>query len=816
MSAIRTNTEVEAISITTLYLFDVDDEVDESILRTWVAEHGVVGAGAVVVPHPRSHDSTARLAPLAERISAARRRAALAGARRLVGGRSRAPSGRPRLRDLVRGDPRNPSSSEAANPRRDARPGHGSSSPDRPSLLRLSALGPVRPTTATPPALAAFVARQALLALERAEYRIRGRGTRFRASCARISGGSAAFSRRGERSPTSSVRPRDEVWAEVERVPRRDGDGLQPVVPRPDGPSRQAGQATGIRRRDRLRRRLSSSDVRGTLATLPGGDPAVAQVELSTRSSSPSRCTRTACRRRTRSPASTWRSGPSARSSGGPGESSSVADIDGRPGLSVGAPRVPGVPRREALHARVVHRGDAVAHGQARPARCSGCCVTSPTRVGKVGTDDVAMMPVSIVYDQLRRGRRVRRPRRPARQKKAESIGWVVKFTQVAAQARHSAGSTCGSASRSRCATRWRTTWPTTERRRCPTTTSACRSSRFEVCTRINAVTPITASALDVHGAAARPAAGRCPPESCTRRRPAARAGPRPRPPAGGVGRIAVETRTACAIVESLRENGTIEVYDAGDEPVYLVESGTTSPPPSTATRSSTTSSAVRSAELAPGPRGRARRPARLDRVDAFWAEAVPHSAICSKFDFFFERPRAFRESLAARVPRAAAGLGGAARSTASIRRPARQDAAAQRVRRAASVRRGVPRRRPRPACDEPPSSRVRPARPSPSGASRSAAVGAARTGSAALRRCRGTCSSRQSSSPSTAGSRAPARRTEPTPPPVIPRRTRRTSPAASTSSRSAPTTRSAARSPTARVSRRVGSLVNPSRRACR
>ena len=83
------------------------------------------------------------------------------------------------------------------------------------SLADVSAR-PGAPADGDATALAAFVARQALLALERAEYRMRGARYKVPRLVREDLEGSAAFRARGEALADKLGRPRDEVWAEIE------------------------------------------------------------------------------------------------------------------------------------------------------------------------------------------------------------------------------------------------------------------------------------------------------------------------------------------------------------------------------------------------------------------------------------------------------------------------------------------------------------------------------------------------------------------------------------------------------------------------
>ena len=287
-------------------------------------------------------------------------------------------------------------------------------------------------------------------------------------------------------------------------------------------------------------------------------------------------------------------------------------------------------------------------------------------------TDDVAMVPVSIIYDQLHEVGEFA-AEATGSTKKTESLGWIVKSSSPSAGDGTAAGSTCGSASRSRCAepsTRCRTAGRTTS------PTCACRSSPSRSCTRINAVTPITASALVCLVLLATRGQALTARElhlSLTPARPDARSPPS----AGGVGGAARDhrgraPRRRVARRQPRRSRSTTPATSPSTGSAEAI----TSPPRSTATRSSTTSSAGRSASWRSST-----PPSRTDRRPRRGVlGGGSTSATCSS---------STSSSSSARVPRArsptssAAGfrVGGAA-VAASSRRAPRQDAAAQRVRR--------------------------------------------------------------------------------------------------------------------------------------
>jgi glycerol-3-phosphate O-acyltransferase len=168
----------------------------------------------------------------------------------------------------------------------------------------------------------------------------------------------------------------------------------------------------------------------------------------------------------------------------------------------------------------------------------------------------------------------------------------------------------------------------------------------FEVCTRINAVTPITAnalvclvllatrgramSAMELHGAV---------------RRLLDEARSRNLPLAESADSLATEQGLR-GVVAALAANATIDVYDEGDQPVYMI--GRDHHLAAAFYRNTIVHFYVGSSisELALIAATEAASSG-SDREDAFWEEAFALRDLL-KFDFFFEQREQFRTSIGA------------------------------------------------------------------------------------------------------------------------------------------------------------------------
>jgi glycerol-3-phosphate O-acyltransferase len=250
-------------------------------------------------------------------------------------------------------------------------------------------------------------------------------------------------------------------------------------------------------------------------------------------------------------------------------------------------------------------------------------------------TDDVAMVPVSIVYDELHEVAEYAREARGA-PKERESLAWMVKSFR--AQRRHRGG---------RIYVRFGE--PLSLRASVHPDASPeeadleLQKLAFEVATRITAVTPITAASLVSIVLSATDGKALTARELHRALQPfLAQIRARSLPLAASAESLdTVDGVTT--VLDSLAHNRTIEKYDRGVESVYRITSG-----------QSHAAAFYRNTILhhfVPGAIGElalvtASESGEDDRLDAFWAEAFRLRDLL-KFDFFFEQRDAFRKTLA-------------------------------------------------------------------------------------------------------------------------------------------------------------------------
>jgi len=249
--------------------------------------------------------------------------------------------------------------------------------------------------------------------------------------------------------------------------------------------------------------------------------------------------------------------------------------------------------------------------------------------------DDVAMVPVSIVYDELHEVAEYAREARGAPKEK-ESLAWMVK--NFRAQRRHRGGRIYvrfGEPLSLRAAVLPDATPEEAD--------LELQKLAFEVATRINAVTPITASALVSIVLSATDGKALTARELHRALQPfLAQIRARSLPLAASAESLATVDGVA-TVLGSLAHNRTIDAYDRGTEPVYRITSG-----------QSHAAAFYRNTILhhfVPGAIGElalvsASESGVDDRLDAFWAEAYRLRDLL-KFDFFFEQREAFRKTLA-------------------------------------------------------------------------------------------------------------------------------------------------------------------------
>lgn len=258
-------------------------------------------------------------------------------------------------------------------------------------------------------------------------------------------------------------------------------------------------------------------------------------------------------------------------------------------------------------------------------------------------TDDVAMVPVSIAYDQLHEVGEFA-SESSGSSKKAESIGWAFKF--IKSQRGHYGRIYVrfGEPIWLRAAVEDELSDEFTESEMSDDDIRLQKLA-FEVCTRINEVTPITATALictvllatrgralsssDLH-------------KSLTQLLRQIRQ--RNLPLAESAKRLTTEQEVR-GVVGSLAANGTIEVYDEGDQPVYMVRRDHHLA--AAFYRNTIVHFFVGGAIAEVALVHAAETPATpSQRVEAFWAEAYRVRDLL-KFDFFFPQRERLRESLA-------------------------------------------------------------------------------------------------------------------------------------------------------------------------
>jgi glycerol-3-phosphate O-acyltransferase len=250
-------------------------------------------------------------------------------------------------------------------------------------------------------------------------------------------------------------------------------------------------------------------------------------------------------------------------------------------------------------------------------------------------TEDVAMVPVSIIYDQLHEVAEYAAQARGA-PKESESLAWMLRTFR--AQRRHRGGRIYvrfGEPLSLRAALRPDASPDEAK--------LELQKLAFEVSTRINAVTPITAVALvclvllAIRGRALtveelHRALGQLLAEIRARRLPLAESAEK------------VDTVEGIrGVLASLAVDHTIETYDRGTEPVYVIPPGQHH---AAAFYRNTMIHHFVDGAIAEVALVHASEYGGEDRLEAFWAEAYRLRDVL-KFDFFFEQHEAFRKALA-------------------------------------------------------------------------------------------------------------------------------------------------------------------------
>ncbi len=259
--------------------------------------------------------------------------------------------------------------------------------------------------------------------------------------------------------------------------------------------------------------------------------------------------------------------------------------------------------------------------------------VVDAAREGRA--DDVAMVPVSIVYDELHEVSEYAREVRGA-PKERESLTWMVRANR--SQRRHTGG---------RIYVRFAE--PLSLRAAVRPDASPeeadfeLQKLAFEVSTRINAVTPVTAAALVCMVMLAAGTRGLTAEELHRALGPLlAHVRARRLPLAASAEQLATAEGVG-SVAASLASHHTIDCYDRGTEPVYVVAPGQHH---AAAYYRNTVIHHFVAGGIAEIALVCAAESSEDDRLDAFWAEAFRLRDLF-KFDFFFEQREAFRKTLA-------------------------------------------------------------------------------------------------------------------------------------------------------------------------
>ena len=612
----------------TLYLLDAQDDIDDGILRRWVDEHA---AGAAVLPlAPTGNGALAAAVSRDDGRFGALRVAWLPPDR--SGDRT------VRIRDLARGDPHNPNRRRKEQILREDPSRARVVVADTATLAELRA----RPNAPAddPSALAAFVRRQGALALERAEYRIRGARYKVPSLVREELAESPAFRQRADQLAAKLGRDPEDVWPEVLEYLDEMVTGFTPL---------------SLDLMARLGQRLlrpgygdtidydpeQVERVRATLAKSP------AVILPSHKSNMDGLAVPVALHENGLPPALTfaginmafWPTGALFRRAGRIFIRRDTKDLP-----------VYRWVLREYLGYLVEKRftlewyieGTRSRTGKLGPPMLGLLrYIADACREGR--TDDVAMQPVSIIYDQLHELGEFTAESAGSK-KKAESFGWVLKSLKSSRRKRQLG----------RVYVRFGEPISLREAIGAGADTSdddyqlRLQKLGFEVCTRINAVTPITASALIcMILLATRGRAITARDLHASLRQSLDRIRAKGLPLAGSATHLDTEEGVRVA-AESLAGSNTIEVYDDGDQPVYRVRRGHHL---SAAFYRNTIVhyfvegsigelAMIRAAELAIAP---------ADRIDEFWEEAA-HLRRLFEFDFFFEQRERYAASLAAEM----------------------------------------------------------------------------------------------------------------------------------------------------------------------
>jgi glycerol-3-phosphate O-acyltransferase len=625
-----------------VYLIEEVDRIDREILDDWVRQTGNGDAEVMVVSHPRAL-STESLTVLATRLRAGDD-PSLTPLR--VVWRPQEHDGRraARLRDIPLGDPRHPARWRKQYLRRHA--------PDCAVVVagepaRVSELEERYLATGAAPrdslAFAAFVARQAALARERAEYRVLGAQYKVPRLVREEIVASPEFQTRAKQLAADLGRDEEEVWAEIGEYLDEMVTGysryLLDLMARLGRMWKRQGYGDEVdydpAQLERVKEEMSKHPVVVMPSHKSNLDALVIPAALFENGLPP---THTFAGINM----AFWPFGPIYRRSG---RIFIRRDTRDNPVYRWVLREYIGYVVEKRFNLEWYIEGTRSRTGKLGPPKMGLLrYVVDAFREGR--TDDVAMLPVSIVYDQLHEVSEFAAEARGAA-KKAETIGWAVRFYRAQ---RHPFGKIYvrfGEPLSLRAALASDQPGPLGKEDE----NLQLQKLAFEVCTRINAVTPITASALvcmvllSTRGRALsaselHTAIGRVLGQIRVRRLPLA---------------ASAETLDTLegveAVAASLATRHTIDAYEGGPERVYSVAAGHHH---AAAFYRNTmihffVDGAV--AELALVHAGERDGD---DRLNVFWDEAYELRDLL-KFDFFFEQRDAFRKALAteltARLP---------------------------------------------------------------------------------------------------------------------------------------------------------------------
>jgi glycerol-3-phosphate O-acyltransferase len=623
---------------TTVYLLDVDDDVDEMILRRWVVDHGGDLGNVIDVPHPRAQDAALRLGPLTRRIAEGDD-IELAPLRVAWLPEEHDGERAARIRDILKGDPRNPST------RRKSTIMRGDDSRAQVVVADSARLSDVRARAGAPDdgdshGLAAFVARQAYLALERAEYHLLGARYKVPRLVREELTSSASFRRRSDELADQLGRGHDEVWAEVQEC-------LEEMV---TGYSRMFLDLMA-----RMGRRIKLSkgygdDIDYDEAQLERTREVLAKhpavILPSHKSNLDALIIPVALHENGLPPTHTfaginmafWPYGAIFRRAG---RIFIRRDIKGDPVYRWVLREYLGYLVEKRFTMEWYIEGTRSRTGKLAPPKLGLLrYIADACREGR--TDDVAMVPVSIIYDQLHEvGEYASEAMGTA--KKAETLGWALKFMRSQKGHYGKIYVRFGEPISLREAVELEVG----EEEQTPQMSDddiRLQKLAFEVCTRINAVTPITANALvclvllatrgralsasELHGAV---------------RHLLDAAQSRELPLTASATSLATEPGVR-VVVEALATNGTIDAYDEGDRPVYMI--GRDHHLAAAFYRNTIVHFYVNSSIAEVALISAAEAPVDgTAREDAFWDEAYALRDLL-KFDFFFEQREQFRTSI--------------------------------------------------------------------------------------------------------------------------------------------------------------------------